>query len=100
MKFKLNEKKMSALVKYLIKESKNSGINKKYTHFAIRKSDDKIVNGWEYKDLDKESIIEYCKIDIKDQFPDCKFSDYKIVTKKYLEKQSINPFDWSNWMNN
>ncbi len=80
-----------------INESKDS-INKKYTHFAIRKSDNKIVNGWEYdKDLDKESILEYCKLDLKDDFPGEKLSNFKILTKASIEKQGINPFDSTNW---
>ena len=68
-----------------------------YTHFALDKSTGKIVNGWEYKDLDNESIKEYVKIDLKDNFPDRKPSDFKLVTRKFLEKQGINPADINNW---
>lgn len=77
--------------------SLNETINKKYTHFAIRKSDNTIVNGWEYKDLDNESIKEYSKMDLKDQFPDSKPSEFTIITKAAIERKGIDPFDTKNW---
>lgn len=70
-------------------------VDKKYTHFAVRKTDNKIVAGWEYKGLDKESIKEYTSMDLKDM--DLKPSDFKIQTKEQLIREDINPFDWANW---
>jgi hypothetical protein len=75
----------------------NTEIDPTYTHFAIRKSDNKVVNGWEYKNLDNESIKEYCKMDLKDQFPDSKVSEFTIVTKRGAESKGIDPFDSENW---
>jgi len=72
-------------------------INKKYTHFAVRKSDNAIVNGWEYKNLDNESIKEYSKMDLKDQFPESKPSEFTIITKAAIERKGIDPFDTKNW---
>lgn len=77
--------------------NEDNSIDNTYTHFAVRKSDNKIVNGWEYKDIDNESIKEYAKIDLKDDFPNNKLSDFKIVTKKSLENTGVNPFDTNNW---
>jgi hypothetical protein len=91
---KLNEVKY--LIRKILTEQK---INKNYTHFAIRKNDNKIVNAWDYSKLDNESINDYYKQDIKDQFPDEKLSNYSLKTKKYLESKNINPFDSSNWSN-
>jgi len=70
-------------------------VDRKYTHFAVRKSDNKIVTGWEYKDLDKESIKEYITMDLKDM--DLLPKEYTILTKQQLLSKGINPFDWSNW---
>lgn len=70
-------------------------VDSTYTHFAVRKSDNKIVTGWEYKDLDKESIKYYTTMDLKDM--DFKPSDFRILTTKYLKLRGIDPFDWSNW---
>lgn len=78
-------------------DSLKENINKKYTHFAVRKSDNTIVNGWEYKDLDNESIKEYSKMDLKDQFPDSKPSEFTIITKAAIERKGIDPFDTKNW---
>ena len=66
-----------------------------YTHFAVGKRDGKIVTGWEYKDLDKESIKYYTKVDLVDM--DFKPSDFRILTTKYLKAQGFDPFDWDNW---
>ena len=73
-------------------------VDSTYTHFAIDKSTGKIVNGWEYdSDTDRESIREYCKMDLEDMFPERKFSEFKILTTKSLQKQGIDPFSWDNW---
>jgi len=72
-------------------------VPKKYTHFAVSKSDGKIVTGWEYKGLDKESIKEYTNMDLKDM--DLKPSDFKILGKAILIRQGKDPFNWANWKN-
>jgi hypothetical protein len=54
------------IIREILKESK---INKKYTHFAIDKKTNKIVNGWEYKNLDSESIKQYTKMDFEGSVP-------------------------------
>lgn len=77
--------------------NEDDGIDQSYTHFAVFKSDGKIATGWDYSDTDKEDIKEFSKYDLKDDFPDNKVSEFKIVTKKGLEKQGINPFDSDNW---
>jgi hypothetical protein len=70
-----------------------------YNFFAVGTSDKKIVNGWEYnKDVDAKSRAEYCKSDLKDQFPDEKISaNYKIYSKNSLIRNNIDPFKWENW---
>ena len=74
-------------------------INPKYTHFAILKSNNKIINGWEYGDIDVEDLKSdkehYFYYDIKDL--DLKPKDVKILTRKALERRNINPFDTNNW---
>lgn len=80
-------------------EKEKSLINPKYTHFAILKSNNKIINGWEYGDIDVEDLKSdkehYFYFDIKDL--DFKPKDVKILTKKALERININPFDANNW---
>lgn len=92
-KIKLSE------IRQLVRKSLNEAneINKKYTHFLIDKNNNKIVNGFEYPSTDKESINYYLKQDIKDQFPDRKPSEFKLVSKSSLEKSGMNPFDVQNW---
>ena len=56
-----------------------------YTHFALGKADNKIVTGWEYKDLDVDDIKYYTKMDLKDM--DLKPSDYTILSVKALKQK-------------
>jgi hypothetical protein len=80
-----------------IKESSDE-LGAGYTHFAISKHNNKIVDGWEYKDLDPADIKYYSTIDLEDNFPDNKLSDFKIYSRKYLERNGINPSDTNNWL--
>ena len=68
-----------------------------YTHFAIFKADGKIADGWDYTGVDNDDIKYYTKLDIIDNFPEHKVSEFKIVTRKSLEKNGINPSDTNNW---
>jgi hypothetical protein len=73
-------------------------IDKSYTHFAVNKNTNKIVTGWEYKDLDRGDIAYYAKMDLKDM--DLKPSDFTILTVSGLKKKDINPFNSKNWEKN
>ena len=77
-----------------MKKQKPFPVNKKYTHFAVRKSDGKIVNAWETI-TDIETLKHYAKTDLEDL--DINPNDVKILSKKHLIKEGINPFDWANW---
>jgi len=76
-----------------------------YTHFAVFKLDGKIADGWDYKNLydkfdktyDNDSIKYYSKQDLSDNYPENKPSDFKIVTRNFLEKKGINITDTNNW---
>lgn len=72
-------------------------INPKYTHFVIRKSDNKVVDGWDYKGLDNDEIKHWVKIDLKDNFPDQKPSEFTILTKAGLIKKGIDPNNTESW---
>lgn len=83
-------------------------LGKGYTHFALFKDGNKIATGGDYsslydkysKSFDTDSIKYYFKIDLKDLFPESKSSDFKIVSRKYLEKNGIEPSDSNNWYKN
>jgi hypothetical protein len=81
-----------------VDEAGEFAIDQTYTHFAVDKSTGKIVNGWEYSsDTDKESIMEYCKIDLLDMYPERKVSEFKVLTTNGMKKQGVDPFDTDNW---
>ena len=80
----------------------NEGVNNNnYTHFAILKPINKIVNGWDYNGYDSDELRrfknDYFLVDIKDYGFNPK--DIKILTKQGCLKQGINPDDDSMWDN-
>jgi hypothetical protein len=76
-----------------------SGINPKYTHFAVLKSNNKIVNGWDYNGHEPSELnqfkVDYFFNDIKDMDIDPKL--VAIYTRRTLERKGINPLDTNNW---
>jgi uncharacterized protein YajQ (UPF0234 family) len=70
-------------------------VDKKYTHFAINKATNKVVNGWDYKGVDNESIKYYSNIDLKDNDQNPK--DHSILTKATLIRRGIDPMNWDKW---
>lgn len=75
--------------------------NQGYSHFAVNKATNKIVNGWDYSDYDPSELRQFKKdyfdVDLIDYDLDPK--QYRIVTGKYLLRQGIDPNDNSNWAN-
>ena len=80
-------------------DPKDFKVDPSYTTFAVRKSNRKIVTGWEYKDLkgDPKSIREYTKMDLHDMFPDNKYTDFQVLNKATLKRMGIDPFSWDSW---
>jgi hypothetical protein len=74
---------------------KKTAINRKYTHFAIHKVNNKVVNAWETI-TDIPTLKYYAKLDLIDM--DLKPGDYKILSKAHLLRMGINPFDSNNWV--
>ena len=75
--------------------------NQGYSHFAVNKATNKIINGWDYSDYDPSELRQfkndYFTRDLIDYGFDPK--QYKIVTGKYLLRQGIDPNDNNNWAN-
>lgn len=78
-----------------LEEARQVKIDKSYTHFLIDKETNKILDAWDYSDLDNESIKDYIKADIKDM--GLKPNDVKLYTKSHLKSKGIDPFDEENW---
>jgi hypothetical protein len=89
MKINLNENIQEA----------NAGINPKYTHFAVLKSNNKIVNGWDYNGHEQSELNQFKRDyffnDIADMGINPKL--VAIYTKRTLENRGINPLDTNNW---
>jgi hypothetical protein len=66
-----------------------------YTHFAVNKATNKIVNGWDYTGYDPEELKlykrDYFIADLEDYGLDPK--QYTIITRVGCKKRGINPDD-------
>lgn len=75
--------------------------DRKYTHFAVGKSDNKILNGWDYSEYDSAELnadkYHYFYYDMNDM--DVSKNDYTIKKAQTLIREGINPFDFNNWKN-
>ena len=82
----------------IIRESSEEG---NYTHFAVNKNTNMIVNGWDYSGYDPTELRQFKRDYFFDDLRDYDLNpkDYTIVTRAYLERQGIDPNDQSNWAN-
>lgn len=71
------------------------------THFAILKSTNKIIFGWDYSGYDPSELRDFKRDYFMNDIIDLGYNpkDVKILTKRYCLKQGINPEDVSNWDN-
>ncbi len=73
-----------------------------YTHFAVNKKTNLIVNGWDYSDYDNSELRAYANDYFWDDMRDYEFDpkEYRILTRKACLKLGINPDDTDNcWSN-
>lgn len=85
-----------ALVESIIKKLNESQEDMNYTHLAVNKVTNLIVNGWDYSGEDPEDLKQfkndYFTVDLKDYGFNPKV--YKIITTKFAAKNGIS--QWSN----
>ena len=93
---KIHQIVKEVLIESIAKKLNESQNNTKYTHLAVNKFTNLIVNGWDYADEDPQDLKQfkndYFIVDLKDYGFNPKV--YKIVTTKFAEKNGIN--EWSN----
>ena len=79
----------------------NQEIDPSYTHFAMFIPKNKIVTGWDYKDVSADERKHYSKIDLRDWFPEqangSKIKNFRVYNINKLKKMGIDPFDSNNW---
>ena len=98
-KLSINESQLNNIIKRVIKESLE--IDRNYTHFAVNRETQKIVNGWDYSDYDPKDLRSDKKYYFYQDLIDYELdpTEYRIYTKKFLERKGIDPFDTNNWAN-
>ena len=80
---------------------RESSEEENYTHFAVNKNTNMIVNGWDYHGYEPSELRQFKRDYFFDDLRDYGLNpkDYTIVTRAYLERQGIDPNDQSNWSN-
>lgn len=95
---KVDTNGLKRIINEVLEELSN---NDNYTHFAVNKTTGKIVNGWDYSGHDGDELRMYKRdyfiVDLEDY--GLKPKDYKILTRRSLDRMGINPDDNSNWAN-
>lgn len=96
-----------AMFEYLMSESINKVLKEtfsnSYTHYAVNKKTNLIVNGWDYSGYSGSELSSDKNYYFNDDLRDNEFNpkDYKILTKRSCLKMGINPDDIQNcWSNN
>lgn len=89
------ERKIDRIVSESIKYV-NESMGENYTHFAVNKFTNLIVNGWDYSDEDPADLRQFKRDYFINDLKDYGFNPkvYKIITAKNAEKNGINT--WSN----
>lgn len=96
-------KKQDGKCKYVSQKELNesNAQDGNYTHFAVNKQTNKIVDGWDYTGYDPEELrqykMDYFYNDLKTNNLDPK--QYTIITRVGCKKRGINPDDDTQWEN-
>jgi hypothetical protein len=83
-------------IKHLKTKKMKNQANKHYTHFAVIKGTNVIVNGWDYRCTEDDDHKEYEKMDIEDL--GYYYKDVKVLSAKHLIRNNVNPYDYKNWI--
>lgn len=99
---RLTEEDLHNIISESVKRYLNEAINNQdYTHFAVNKATNKIVNGWDYKGYEPSELRsfkkDYFDTDLIDYGLNPK--DYKILSLSRLMKMGIDPNNDENWTN-
>lgn len=100
---RLSENDLQKLIKESVRNILNEGYNNNnYTHFAVHKQTNLIVNGWDYSGYDGAELrqykYDYFLIDLVDN--DFNPKEFKILTYNGCKKQGIDPDNDCQWSNN
>lgn len=79
-----------------------STIDPNYTHFAVNKKTNLIVNGWDYSDYEPYDLRNDRRYYFMDDLIDMGFNpaDYTILTRNVLIRRGIDPNnEMENWSN-
>jgi hypothetical protein len=101
-KIRLTESELKNIIIKTVKNVLKEGYhNSSYTHYAVLKGNNKIVNGWDYSGYDSSELRMYKKDYFVDDLVDMGMNpkDLVIWTKRTCLAKGIDPSDNANWSN-
>ena len=107
-RIRLTESDLHQIIKESVKrylseaqECKFNNNDPSYTHYAVNKKTNLIVNGWDYSDVDSSDLSMDKNYYFYDDMADYGFNkhDYAILTKKSCLRRGINPDNNEAWSN-
>ena len=102
-RIRLTESELNSMILESIRKILREGYNDNplYTHYAILKNENKIVDGWEYRGISSSELRQF-----KDEyfFNDLRGNginpkEVKIWTRGYCVQNGVDPSDDNNWTN-
>ena len=98
----LTESDLKKVIKESVTRILRESNESEYTHFAVNKNTNLIVNGWDYSGYDSSELNQFKNDYFYNDLIDNDFNpkDYKILTRKSCIRLGINPDDIENcWSN-
>lgn len=100
--FKISETKFCNIISNMVRQTLNEAKEEEaYTHFAVNKFTNLIVNGWDYSGYEYEDLKrnkrDYFSVDLEEM--GFNPSVYKILSRKSLSIQGIDDDMMTGWSN-
>lgn len=93
---------LETLIENQVRKVLSEGINNpNYNYFAVNKKTNKIVNGWDYNDIEPSELRSDKEYYFSDDLVDYGLNpkNYKILSIRFLQRNGIDPDDDANWSN-
>lgn len=85
------------------KKEMNYAKDGNYTHFAVNKETNLIIDGWDYHGYDGDELRQFKRDyffdDLEETFDDIDLKRVTILTENGCKKRGIDPFNNDNWSN-
>jgi hypothetical protein len=95
----ISEQRLHNIIMESVFRLLNEEANPNFTHFAVSKTDGKIVYGWDYSDCDPQDLRQFKRDYFFDELNDMGYTsaNFVVLTINGCKNYGINPFDNKYW---